>query len=94
MEKMRVYGVVLPAETARRLRVAAALQGLSRSRLVRNLVETYLAQFVLDQAVQFGEPGAGQPGQAGSPGAANDSPGAARCILGAVNRSNDPEGAE
>ena len=65
MEKMMVYGVVLPAETARRMRVAAAAQGLSRSRLIRDLVETYLAQFELDPAVHLQVSVEGLPGEDG-----------------------------
>jgi hypothetical protein len=65
MAKMMVYGVVLTPEMARRIRVAAAAQGMSRSHLIRKMVEDYLARFELDAAVQCPAGGAGVPGGAG-----------------------------
>jgi hypothetical protein len=42
MSITQIYGVVLPVEVARQARIAAASQGLSRSRLIRQLLEDYL----------------------------------------------------
>lgn len=42
MSKNSVYGVVLSYEIAKQARIVAALQGMSRSKLIRILVENYL----------------------------------------------------
>jgi metal-responsive CopG/Arc/MetJ family transcriptional regulator len=42
MSNNQIYGVVLPVEIAQRARVVAAMQGTSRSRLMRDLLEKYL----------------------------------------------------
>ena len=42
MSENQVYGVVLPPETAHKARVVAALEGKSRSQLIRDLLENYL----------------------------------------------------
>ncbi len=45
MSKSNVYGVVLPREVAREARVVAAMEGKSRSRLMRDLLEKYLKSY-------------------------------------------------
>ncbi len=42
MPKNCVYGVVLSSEIAQKARIVAALQGMSRSKLIRILIENYL----------------------------------------------------
>ncbi len=44
MHKNNVYGVVLSKEIAAKARVIAAMQGMSRSKLIRILLENYLVQ--------------------------------------------------
>ena len=45
MSKSNVYGVVLPSEIARKARIVAALEGKSRSKLMRDLLEKYLNKY-------------------------------------------------
>lgn len=45
MSKSGVYGVVLPREVAREARVVAAMEGKSRSKLMRDLLEKYLKSY-------------------------------------------------
>ena len=45
MSKSNVYGVVLPSEIARKARIVAALEGKSRSKLMRDLLEKYLQKY-------------------------------------------------
>ena len=45
MSNSNVFGVVLPRELARKARVVAAMQGKSRSRLMRDLLEKYLKSY-------------------------------------------------
>lgn len=45
MSKSSVYGVVLPSEIARKARIVAALEGKSRSKLMRDLLEKYLKKY-------------------------------------------------
>ena len=42
MSKTQIYGVVLPVEIAQKARLVAASHGLSRSGLMRRLLENYL----------------------------------------------------
>ncbi len=42
MGETQIFGVVLPVEIARRARILAAMEGKSRSRLIRDLLESYL----------------------------------------------------
>lgn len=41
----QVYGVVLPLKLAYKARVVAAIEGKSRSKLIRELLENYLECF-------------------------------------------------
>ena len=45
MSKSNVYGVVLPLDIAKKARVVAAMEGKSRSRLMRDLLEKYLKSY-------------------------------------------------
>jgi predicted DNA-binding protein len=47
MAQNQVYGVVLPTEIARRARILAAMEGKSRSKLMRDLLESYLTMWEL-----------------------------------------------
>jgi metal-responsive CopG/Arc/MetJ family transcriptional regulator len=44
MSKTQSFGVILPRELAYRTRIVAAMQGKSRSRLIRDLLEDYLEE--------------------------------------------------
>ena len=44
MAQNQVYGVVLPTEIARRARILAAMEGKSRSKLMRDLLVNYLTE--------------------------------------------------
>lgn len=45
MSETNVCGVVLPQEVARKARVVAAMEGKSRSKLMRDLLEKYLRSY-------------------------------------------------
>jgi metal-responsive CopG/Arc/MetJ family transcriptional regulator len=47
-----VYGVVLPKEIAEKARVVAAIEGKSRSRLMRDLLEDYLKNYKLPDWIE------------------------------------------
>jgi hypothetical protein len=52
LSKNSVYGVVLSFEIAQKARVVAAMQGMSRSKLMRGLLEDYLKTQTARQLAQ------------------------------------------
>lgn len=51
--KNQVYGVVLPAHIAQRARIIAAMQGKSRSKLMRDLLLDYLQRYDSESAAAY-----------------------------------------
>jgi hypothetical protein len=56
MSRNSVYGVVLPFEIAQKARVVDAIQGMSRSKLMRDLLEKYLKSQLVCQLIQAEPP--------------------------------------
>ena len=68
MTKTQVFGVVLTPELAHRARVVAAIEGKSRSRLIRDLLENYLKGFDSSKIIQHHDESCKQESERGMNG--------------------------